>query len=330
MAYSQKKEENKTIKSSAARPKTASRDTAKPRARRERAEKGMNRRIPDSRHPTALFLLAGTALLWSFGGVLIKWVPWHPLAIAGVRSTIALPLLLWAFRGSRLSGSVWEIAGAIAYSAVVILFVSATKKTTAANAIMLQSIAPALVAVFSGAVLGEPVRRVDWAVLFLVGAGMALFFFDKLNAGGTAGNVMAVGSGVAFATMILCLRKQKHGTPLASVILGNAITALVAVPFLFGPIPGRNGWIGLLLLGFFQIGLSYILYTEAIRHVTALEASLVPMLEPVLNPVWVFVFLGEKPGRFAVFGGILVIGSVVARSLWSLPKKARRQKGRPA
>jgi drug/metabolite transporter (DMT)-like permease len=262
----------------------------------------------------AVLYLAATAVLWSFGGVLIKWVSWNPLAIAGTRSLIALPFLLLLFPKRRITWSGAQIGGAAGYAATVILFVSATKLTTAANAILLQYTAPLLVAAASGLLLGERVRWFDWLAIAVACGGMVLFFVDKVAAGNYWGNIVAILSGVAFATMILFLRKEKDGDPLASVVLGNALTVLLCLPFMFHPPLRASDWTGLALLGIFQIGLSYVLYTEAIKHVTALEGILVPMIEPVLNPVWVLLFLGERPGRFAVIGGVVVVAAVMARS----------------
>ncbi len=274
-------------------------------------------------HTIAVFLLTATALLWSFGGVLIKWITWNPLAIAGTRSLIALPLLLIVFGKNRFTWSGAQIGGAFAYAATVMLFVAATKLTTAANAILLQYTAPVYVAMFSYAFLKEPVHWFDWVAILTAGVGMVLFFLDRLATGMARGNAVAILSGIAFACMILFLRKQKDGNPLASVILGNALTGLFCLPFMTKSLPSLSGWVGLVLLGVFQIGLSYILYSKAIRSVTAMEAILVPVIEPVLNPLWVALFLGEKPGRFAVLGGFVVVGSVLVRSVVSILRDPR-------
>ena len=247
--------------------------------------------------------------------MLIKWVSWNPLGIAGTRSLISLPFLLFLFRGKRIRWSTALIGGAFGYAATVMLFVSATKWTTAANAILLQYTAPFYVAVAGSFFLGEKVHWIDWLAIVVACGGMALFFLDKLTAGGYRGNITAILSGVAFASMILFLRKQKDDNPLASIILGNVLTVALCLPFMLH-LPSRaSDWTGLALLGVFQIGLSYILYAEAIKHVTALEGILVPMIEPILNPVWVALFLNEVPGRFALIGGIIVIVAVAARSV---------------
>jgi drug/metabolite transporter (DMT)-like permease len=274
-----------------------------------------------AQHLRAVGMLAGAAALWSLGGLLIKSVQWNPLAIAGGRSLIALPVLLLASRKKHLDGSPSQIAGAVAYCLTVVLFVSANKFTTAANAILLQYMAPVYVALLSHFFLGERVKPMDWMTIAVALGGMALFFLDRLNGRGLFGNVLAILAGVAFAFLVVFMRRQKHGSPLGSVILGNVMTGVIGIPFMFHPPADAVSWTALLLLGVFQIGFSYLLYAAAIRHATALEGILVPVIEPVLNPIWVFLFLGESPGRWAFIGGSVVISIVLARSIVSLREK---------
>jgi drug/metabolite transporter (DMT)-like permease len=272
-------------------------------------------------HIRALCLLAATAVLWSFGGVLIKSVQWNPLAIAGTRSLIALPLLYFASRSGHINWSKDQILGAVAYALTVILFVSATKLTTAANAILLQYTAPVYVALFSGVFLKERVRWVDWLVIMVTFFGMFLFFVDRLSMSGKWGNVLAILSGIAFASLVLTMRRQKEAAPLGSVFLGNILTTLLCFPFMLHPMGDAASWASLLLLGIFQIGISYIFYSIAIKYVSALESILVLVIEPLLNPFWVFCFIGERPGGWAVMGGSIVILSVFIRSVFSVSEK---------
>jgi len=145
--------------------------------------------------------------------------------------------------------------------------------------------------------------------------GMGLFFMDRLTAGGMVGNGLAILSGVAFAGMLVFLRRQKEGFPLGSVFMGNVLTAVVCLPWVRDWQVSAGGWLALGMLGVFQLGLSYVLYCRAIRRVRALEAILIPMIEPILNPLWVFLFLGERPGPWALVGGAVVLGCAVWRSL---------------
>jgi drug/metabolite transporter (DMT)-like permease len=261
----------------------------------------------------AIGFLIVTAILWSSGGLLIKWISWNPMAIAGVRSAIATLVLLVALRRPRLTWSFAQIGGAIAYAVTVILFVVANKLTTAANVILLQYTSPIYVALLGAWFLGERAAQLDWITIFAVIGGMVLFFFDDLTLGDLWGNLCAISSGVTFAGFVLLMRKQKNDSPLESVFLGNILTALVGFPFMFQTMPSASSWIGLVLAGVLQLGLSHVLYARAIKHVSALEAILIPVIEPILNPVWVFLVMGETPGLYALLGGFIVLTSVTIR-----------------
>ena len=263
----------------------------------------------------AVLLLMATAVLWSLGGLLIKWVSLPPLAVAGLRSAIALPVLLIYFKRNALNFSAVQLIGGASYAATVILFVYATKLTTAGNAILLQYTPPVYVALFSGWLLHEKIRWFDWAAIAAVLCGMSMFFMDQLSPGEMTGNIMAILSGVSFASLVLFMRKQKDASPAGSAILGNVLTALICLPWMVESLPGAADWIVLVLLGVFQLGLSYICYAVAIKKVTAMEGILIPMLEPILNPLWTFLFLGERLGLWALFGGFLVILSILFRSV---------------
>ncbi|MEN3184765.1 MAG: EamA family transporter [Atribacterota bacterium] len=262
----------------------------------------------------AIVYLLLAALFWSLGGLLIKLVSWNPVAIAGTRSAIACVFLLCFFR-PRLRLSSLEILGGAAYAATVVLFVLANKLTTASNAILLQYGAPVYVALLSQWLLGEAPSPFDWISVGMVLGGMVLFFLDRLSPGNMLGNFVAIGSGIAFAFLIVTMRMQKDAEPLQSVFVGNLFASLVGLPFSFGSSPDHCGWVGLVLLGTVQIGLSYFLYAQAIRKVKALEASLITMIEPVLNPLWVFLAFGESPGRFALLGGGIILLAVFLRYL---------------
>jgi len=268
----------------------------------------------------AVVLLALTAMLWSTSGLLIKWVDWNPMAIAGTRSAITSVVLLAFVRRRNFTWSAAQLGGAVAYTGTVVLFVLATKLTTAANAILLQYTAPVYIAAFAPWFLGERARWLDWLLIAVILSGMVLFFLDELTPAGTWGNVCAIASGVCFGWMALFLRKQKAGSPLESMFLGNVIAAAICAPFALGSMPSSHGsvalgWVALGCLGAFQLGVPSILYALAIKRVTALEAMLIPAIEPVLNPVLVACFYPERPGRFAVLGGVIVLGAVVARAI---------------
>ncbi len=270
-----------------------------------------------SRHVKATALLFLTALLWSLGGLLIKKVDWqvNPLAVSGMRSAFALPVLLILLRRGNLTFSTTQIGGAVSYASTVLFFVVATKMTTAANAILLQYSAPVFVAIFGWMFLKERVTKFDWITIAVTLSGMSLFFLDELTDENLAGNFYGILSGLSFACMFLFMRKQKHDAPVGSIFLGNILAALVGLPFMFEAAPDPASWLCLATLGVFQLGLSYVLYSIAIKHVTALEAIMITAVEPILNPVWVTLFTKETPGRWAIFGGAAVVLSVIVRSI---------------
>ena len=275
-----------------------------------------------SAHTRAVGQLVLAALLWSLGGLLIKTVDWPPLAVAGGRGLIAAAFLWATNRGLRFHCSRAQLLGAVLYAACTITFVAATKLTTAANAILLQYTAPIWIALFGSWFLGERATRADWLTIGLVLGGMGLFFADGLSFSNTLGNLVAIISGVAFAGMTMALRHQKDGSPVESIILGNLLSFIAGLPAMVSaPLPSPTGWGALLLLGIFQLGCSYWLYARAIRQVTALEAVLIPVLEPLLNPVWVFLARGEQPSRWAFVGGAIVLGAVTWRALHAVRQR---------
>ncbi|MBC7321214.1 EamA family transporter [bacterium] len=265
----------------------------------------------------AIIYLIITAILWSLGGVLIKSVKWNPIAIAGARSAISSLLILAYIRKPKFTWSSDQILTAIFYAGTVILFVSANKLTTAANAILLQYGAPIYVAILGSIILKERTTIADWITIAVVIFGMFLFFLDELQPGNLSGNIVAILSGVAFALYIIFMRKQKDESPIESTLLGNILTAIIGLPFMLSSNPAGSSWIGIILLGTVQLGLSYILYSIAIKDVTALEAILIPIIEPILNPIWVFLVMGEAPGKWAFIGGAIILTSVTLR--YSIP-----------
>lgn len=277
-------------------------------------------RNPD--HSKSVVLLLIAAVGWSLGGVLLKSVDWPPLAVGGGRGLIAALFLLAACRGRlRFTWSPLQLGAALAYAGCTLLFAAATKLTTAANAILLQYIAPVWVALLGAWALKERPTLLDWGTIAVALGGMAVFLYDGLQLNNLTGIILAIASGVFFAAMTILLRLQKDGSPVESIILGNLLGFLVGLPFMIGaPLPSGTGLGALLLLGIFQLGVPYLLYARAIRHVTALEAVLIPVIEPILNPIWVMLALGEKPTPLALTGGAVVLGAVTLRAVFSLTR----------
>jgi len=273
-------------------------------------------------HTRSVLLLIATALCWSLGGLLIKSVDWPPLAVAGGRGLIAALFLLATNRGLRFHFSRVQVLGALGYAACTVTFCAATKLTTAANAILLQYTAPVWVALFGAWFLGERTTRADWFTIAAVLAGMALFFADNLELANLLGNTLAVLSGLSFAGMTIALRRQKDTSASESIILGNLLAFAIGLPWIVGaPALTPGGWLALGLLGTVQLGVAYWLYARAIKHVTALEAVLIPVIEPILNPLWVLLATGEKPSRLALVGGVIVLTAITLRAVASVRAK---------
>lgn len=256
-----------------------------------------------------------TALLWSLAGLAIKSVEWNPMGIAGARSAIAAIVLLVANGTPGFNWSFPQVGGAITYAGTVISFAFANKLTTAANAILLQYTSPVWIALLGAAFLGERATWKDWLTIATVIAGMTLFFADDLTQTSLIGTIIAISSGFFFGSLTLFLRKQKKESPMETVLLGNILTALICVPFMLGSSPGSRGWLLLMLSGVFQLGVPYILHATAIKHVPALDAVLITAIEPILNPLWVLLVFGERPGRWALAGGAIVLASVTVRGI---------------
>lgn len=271
----------------------------------------------------AIIALIIAAVLWSTGGMLIKLIDWNPVAIAGTRSGISAILMFFYILLFRkdikprriLSKGKYKWLGAAIYALTVIGFVVANKLTAAANVIFLQYTAPIWVALLSGWLLKERVTKFDWSIIMIVIAGMGLFFVGDIQKGHMLGNFLSVLTGLFLAGVVLMLKMQKNSTAIEMTFLGNLLTFVVSLPFIIGPIPDLQSIIGLILLGIFQLGIAYILFSEAVLHVTALEAILIPVIEPLLSPIWVFLMIGEQPSFFAIIGGLIVLAAVVFRSV---------------
>jgi len=271
------------------------------------------------------------ALLWSTSGLFIRLVDWHPMPIAGSRSFLAA-LFLIALR--RLSpGGASGIAPrdmpmlalcGLCYAATMILFVAANTMTASANAILLQYAAPMWAALLGWLFLRERPLREQWGALAFVGLGLILVFSGGLEAGSLSGDVLALASGVAFAGNAVVLRARRDGSPMDILLFSHVTTALFSLPFFFlhPPAPTAHNLLCIAYMGIFQIGMASALFAYGIRRVPATQAMLISSVEPVLNPVWVMLALGERPSLSAAAGGAVIIAAVALSSM--LPALRRR------
>jgi drug/metabolite transporter (DMT)-like permease len=251
------------------------------------------------------------ALLWSTGGIGIKGVADSALKVTFYRSVFAAVTLFIVFpRSVKVRPTLPFVTAIVSYGACLTTFVTATKLTTAANAIFLQYAGVVWVLLLAPVVLHEKMERRD--LIAIVGAmtGMALFFVGKFEARGMAGNLTALVSSVFFATMILALRRAPEAAR-AAVTWGNVVLAAALLPFVAHDLTlTTRSLLTMLFLGVFQIGIAYAFFVKGLQHVTATQASLTGMLEPVANPIWVLLLLGERPSMFAVAGGVIVLTAI--------------------
>jgi drug/metabolite transporter, DME family len=254
-------------------------------------------------------LVLAAAVFWSTGGAAIKLCGLNANQISVGRSLIAAAFLALAVKESRRWPSRQVLLVALAYAGTVSLFVLANKLTTSANAIFLQDTAPLYVLFLSVWLLGEKPRRADVISVPIFVAGLALFFLDELSAGQLRGNVIALASGVCFALLIVGTRRIGDAG-MAAVLWGNVMAGVAGLPFALtgsAPTPGDLGL--LLYLGVVQLGLGYFAFTRGLKNTPAFTASLLVLLEPVLNPVWAFLLTGERPGPWALAGGAIILGA---------------------
>ena len=259
----------------------------------------------------AILFLALAAILWSTSGLFIKILDWQPLSILAARSFFAAIVFLIYLRRIPTRFSMWQLLAAGMFILTQFLFITSTKLTTAANAIFLQYTAPIYVVLLAFWFLREEPSRTDWLSMLIIFLGLTLFFGDKLSTDGFYGNLLAILSGVTSAVMMVSFRAQKNGNPAESNLIAFLVTAAFGIPFVLKETWTVESWYILAFLGVFQIGLAFIFFTQGIKHIPALEANLIGTLEPVLNPIWVFLFYGESMGAFALIGGLVVLGGVV-------------------
>lgn len=274
---------------------------------------------------TSRLQLLGAALLFSTGGAAIKATTLTAWQVAGFRSAVAALAIVLLVPAAR-RGWTWHVVPVgIAYAATLTLFVTANKLTTSANAIFLQGTAPLYMLAFGPLLLKEHVRRRDLAFMAPVVLGLTLFFVGSEAPVDTApnpglGNLLAAGSGATWALTLVGLRWMGNraggeGSAIPTVVAGNLIAFLACLPLSLPVVSAGTGdWVAVAYLGVFQIGAAYLLLTAGIRHVPALEASVLLLLEPALNPVWAWLVHGETPGPWSILGGVLILGATLART----------------
>jgi drug/metabolite transporter (DMT)-like permease len=288
-------------------------------------------------------------LCWSTSGLFIKFIDWHPLVIAGLRSGIAAVFMLLVRGGSLLAdaapgarktaaagkrssaekrpgggetpparfkaapGAGLLLAAALGSAGTKVLYVTANKLTSPANAILLHHSAPIWAAFLGWFLIGERPGKRQWVALAFICLGLPLFFADGLKSGRLAGDGAALAAGLCFGASMVFLRMNREGSPALCLFLSHCVSFVIGLPFIisrppvFSPVSAG----AILFLGIVQVGIASLLYAYSIKRLRAVDAVFIDQLEPVLNPVWVFVFSGEIPSPLSIAGGITVIAAVL-------------------
>ncbi len=286
-----------------------------------------------SARPTDRLQVLAAAFLFSTGGAAIKACSLTGWQVAASRAGIAAVALLLLLPATRRGWSLRLLPVAAAFAATTLLFVLCNKLTTAASTIFLQATAPLYIVLLGPLLLRERIRRRDLAYMAALAIGMALFFVGKQPAADTAphpalGNVLAAGAGLCWGLTIIGLRwLGRHAGPgedpsAAAVVSGNLLACLIALPFALPVVSSRpTDWLLVTFLGVFQIAVAYVFLTRGVRRVDALEASLLLLLEPMLNPLWALLVHGERPGPWATVGGAIIIVATAVNTI----AKGRRE-----
>ena len=283
------------------------------------------------------FAALAAGFLFSTGGAAIKGTELAALQVAGFRSGVAALALLILLPEARRGYRRDLLPAALAYAGTLVCFVLANKLTTAAATIFLQSTAPLWVLLLSPWLLGEPIRPRDLSFVGVAGAGLLLVFLGSQTSvatapNPTAGNLFALVSGLLYGLLLILFRRLARDATddrsVAGAVLGNALAFAVCAPFAF-PVEriSTGDLASILYLGVIQIGLAYWLFTRALSQLPALEVALLVLLEPVLNPLWTWLLVGERPTDLALLGGAVMVVALAGKALLDRPSARREARG---
>lgn len=265
----------------------------------------------------AMLMMAVCACMWSIGGIFIKLVSWSPFLIAGGRSLLAALVMAVFMYITKVKVNVckYSVGAGLCLLGVLVCFVTANKLTTAANAIILQYTAPIFILIISILFLHHQVHKKEVITVLITTFGIVFFFFDELSFGNILGNILAILAGLFLGIMFLIIGfggGKDDSIRLSSILIGHIFTALVGIPvgITMTSSYAPSEFICIIILGIIQLGIPYVLYALASRDCSPLACSLIGMIEPILNPIWVLIFSGEAPGFYALIGGIIVVAAV--------------------
>ena len=266
----------------------------------------------------ARLCLLFAAVLWSLAGIFIKFLSLPPLTIVLYRSLFAALFFAFFIRRSIAVPRVALLVSALAYTAAISAFVSANKITTAANAIALQYTAPMFVFVIVHFLFGEKITGASWISLVLGMLGIAVICVGSAGQPDAAGVMIALLSGLLFSIYMVSLRFLKEFNPGTLTFLNNMVCCLILLPWVGSELSLslKEGWI-VAVMGVVQLGIPYWLFSKGLEQISVQEASLIVLIEPVLNPIWVALIVGELPSGATLVGGLCIVGSLAFRYLRS-------------
>jgi len=279
-------------------------------------------------HKKGLIYISLAALLWSSGGLFIKILTLDAFQISFYRSAIAAITIIVISKANKkklnFEFDIISVLCSICYALVLIMFVVAAKLTKVANAIFLQFTAPIYLLILEPIFLKTKFEKKNLIALVFCFTGMVLFFFGKLELSGIQGNLIAIGSGISFAlfTLFLKWKKQIHKTEdtMIYIVVGNILVCLFCLPLIFNNLTlDFTQFLILLYMGIFQIGISYIIFNEGVKYISATESMIIAMLEAILSPIWVFLGVGEVPSGYAIAGSLIILITIVWRNLFLKP-----------
>jgi drug/metabolite transporter, DME family len=272
----------------------------------------------DQHFRRARLALLFAAVLWSLAGIFIKFLALPPLTIVFYRSLFASLFFAFFVRKSVAVPKVALLVSAVAYTAAISAFVAANKITTAANAIALQYTAPIFVFVIVHILFGEKITGVSWISLVLGMLGIAVIGIGSAGQPDAAGVMIALLSGLLFAIYMVSLRFLKEFNPGTLTFLNNLVCCLILLPWVGSELTLslKEGWL-VAVMGVVQLGIPYWLFSKGLERISVQEASLIVLIEPVLNPIWVALIVGELPSGATLVGGVCIVGSLAFRYLRS-------------
>ncbi len=258
------------------------------------------------------------AFLWSTGGILLKYVSYGPFVTNGLRSLVAFLLFCIMRKSFKIKYNKIILAAALCLVCTNFFFVAANKYTTAANAIVIQYTAPIWVLVWNSLYKKKAPKTMELVTMLFAFAGTILFFFDGLSGKYVFGNFLALGAGLCFSG-VLFINFLPGSSSEDSSMLAFGLSFLISLPWVpeVFKAPSASSIGAIFIIGIFQVGLAYVFFSKGSRLTSSVTASLIGLLEAIMNPFWVYLFYGEKVGRFALFGAVLILGSLAAHILLS-------------